>query len=50
MTPLLNIGMATKATLEDLDGNPDLTYSISMSVKSDIGDNNIFNVKSEVKK
>ena len=50
MTPLLNIGMSTKATIKDLDGNPDLTYGISVSIKSDIGETNIFNIKSEVKK
>ena len=42
--------MFTKAEIKDLDNNPDITYIISISIKSDIVDNNIFNVKSEVKK
>ena len=36
--------------LLDLDEKPDIEYSLNISVKSDIGENNIFNVKSEVKK
>ena len=50
ISPLLNLGMFTKAEIKDLDNNPDITYIISISIKSDITDNNIFNVKSEVKK
>ena len=42
--------MFTKAEIKDLDNNPDITYIISISIKSDITDNNIFNIKSEVKK
>ena len=48
--PLLNLGLATKANIKDLDGNPTIEYSISISVKSDIGENHIINAKSEVKK
>ena len=48
--PLLNLGVSKKTSTKDLDGNPDIEYKLSISVKSDIGDNNIFNVKSEVKK
>ncbi len=42
--PLLNLALSTKLKKEDLE------YNIGVSVKSDIGDNNIFNLKSEVKK
>ena len=48
--PLLNLGLSTKAEIKDLDNNPDISYIISISVKSDIGENNIINLKSEVKK
>ena len=48
--PLLNLGVSTKAEIKDLDNNPDVSYIIGISVKSDIGDNNIINLKSEVKK
>ena len=48
--PLLNLGLSTKAEIKDLDNNPDISYVVSVSVKSDIGDNNIINLKSEVKK
>ena len=48
--PLLNLGFSTKAKIEDLDGNPDIEYILTISAKSDIGENNIFNIKSEVKK
>ena len=48
--PLLNLGFSTKATILDLDEKPDIEYSVSISVKSDISENNIFNIKSEVKK
>jgi len=50
LAPMLNLGMSKKASTKDLDGNPDITYLLSISVKSDIGDNNIFNIKSEIKK
>ena len=50
ITPLLNLGFSTKATILDLDEKPDIEYSLDISVKSDIGENNIFNIKSEVKK
>jgi hypothetical protein len=33
-----------------LDNNPDISYIISVSAKSDIGENNIINLKTEVKK
>ena len=48
--PLLNLGLSTKIDKKDVDNNPDISYIISVSAKSDIGDNNIINVKSEVKK
>ena len=48
--PLLNLGFSTKAEIKDLDNNPDISYIIGISIKSDIGDNNIINLKSEVKK
>ena len=50
VSPLLNLALSTKADVKDLDGNPDITYLLSISVKSDISDNHIFNIKSEVKK
>ena len=50
ITPLLNLWFSTKATILDLDEKPDIEYSLDISVKSDIGENNIFNIKSEVKK
>ena len=50
ISPLLNLALATKAEIKDLDNNPDISYIISISAKSDIGDNNIFNIKSEIKK
>ena len=50
ITPLLNLGFSTKATILDLDDKPDIEYSLNISVKSDIGETNIFNIKSEVKK
>ena len=50
LAPLLNLALSTKADIKDLDNNPDISYIIGISVKSDIGDNNIINVKSEVKK
>ena len=50
ISPLLNLGLSTKAEIKDLDNKPKVSYIISISIKSDIGDNNIFNIKSEVKK
>ena len=50
VSPLLNLALSTKAEIKDLDNNPDISYIIGISVKSDIGDNNIINIKSEVKK
>ena len=50
ITPLLNLGFSTKASILDLDEKPDIEYNVSISVKSDISENNIFNIKSEVKK
>jgi len=50
ISPLLNLALSTKAEIKDLDNNPDISYIIGISVKSDIGDNNIINLKSEVKK
>jgi len=50
VSPLLNLALSTKAEIKDLDNNPDISYIISISAKSDIGENNIFNIKSEVKK
>ena len=50
VSPLLNLALFTKADIKDLDNNPDISYIISIGIKSDIGDNNIINLKSEVKK
>ena len=50
VSPLLNLGLSTKAEIKDLDNSPNISYIISVSVKSDISDNNIINLKSEVKK
>ena len=50
VSPLLNLAFFKKAEIKDLDNNPDISYIIGISVKSDIGDNNIINLKSEVKK
>ena len=50
VSPLLNLALSAKAEKKDLDNNPKLSYIIGVSIKSDIGDNNIINVKSEVKK
>ena len=50
LAPLLDLGFSTKAKIEDLDGNPDITYTLSISTKSNIQDDHIFNIKSEVKK
>ena len=48
--PLLNLGLYTKAEIKDLDNNPNISYIISISVISNIGETNIINAKSEVKK
>ena len=50
VAPLLDLGFKTKAEIKDLDDNPDITYTLSISVKSNISDEHIFNIKSEVKK
>ena len=50
ISPLLDLGFSTKADIKDLDGNQNITYLLSVSIKSDISENNIFNIKSEVKK
>ena len=50
VSPLLNLGFSTKAEIKRLDNTPDISYIIGISIKSDIGDNNIINIKSEVKK
>jgi len=50
LAPLLDLAVSTKADIKDLDGNPDITYLLSISAKSDISENHIFNIKSEVKK
>ena len=50
VAPLLDLGFKTKADIKDLDGNPDITYTLSISTKSNIQDEHIFNIKSEVKK
>ena len=50
VSPLLNLGFSTKAEIKKLDNNPDISYIIGVSIKSDIGDINIINIKSEVKK
>ena len=48
--PLLNLGLSAKKDIKDLDNNPNISYIISVSAKSNIQDENIINVKSEVKK
>jgi hypothetical protein len=50
ISPLLNLGFSTKAEIKGLEGILNVSYIISVSVKSDVGDNNIFNIKSEIKK
>ena len=50
VSPLLNLALLTKADIKDLDDNPDITYTLSISVKSNISDDHILNIKSEVKK
>jgi hypothetical protein len=48
--PLLNLALSKKADIKDLDNNPNISYIISVSAKSNIQDEHIINVKSEVKK
>ena len=48
--PLLNLAISAKKDIKDLDNNPNISYIIGVGIKSDIADNNIFNIKSEVKK
>ena len=50
LAPLLDLGFKTKAEIKDLDNNPDITYTLTISAKSNIQDEHIFNIKSEVKK
>ena len=50
VSPLLDLGFKTKAEIKDLDDNPDITYTLTISAKSNIQDEHIFNIKSEVKK
>ena len=50
LAPLLNLALSTKADIKDLDNNPDISYIISISTKSNIQDEHIINLKSEVKK
>ena len=50
VSPLLNLALSTKAEIKDLDNNPDISYIIGVSIKSNIADDNIINIKSEVKK
>ena len=50
ISPLLNLAFSAKKDIKDLDNNPNISYIIGVGIKSDIGDNNIFNIKSEVKK
>ena len=48
--PLLNLALSTKKDIKDLDNNPNISYIIGVSIKSNIIDENIINIKSEVKK
>ena len=50
ISPLLNLEFSTKAEIKKLDNLPDISYIIGVSIKSNIIDDNIINVKSEVKK
>ena len=50
LAPLLNLALSKKANIKDLDNNPKLSYIIGISTKSNIQDEHIINVKSEVKK
>ena len=50
LAPLLNLALSKKANIKDLDNNPKLSYIIGISTKSNIQDEHIINIKSEVKK
>ena len=50
LAPLLNLAISKKAFIKDLDNNPKLSYIIGISTKSNIQDEHIINIKSEVKK
>jgi hypothetical protein len=50
LAPLLNLAISKKANIKDLDNNPKLSYIIGISTKSNIQDEHIINIKSEVKK
>ena len=50
LAPLLNLALFKKADIKDLDNNPNISYIIGISTKSNIQDEHIINVKSEVKK
>ena len=50
ISPLLNLEFSTKAEIKKLDNLPDISYIIGVSIKSNITDDNIINIKSEVKK
>jgi hypothetical protein len=50
LAPLLNLGLSAKADKKDLDNNPKISYIISVSSKSNLVNEHIINVKSEVKK
>ena len=50
LEPLLNLALSKKTNIKDLDNNPKLSYIIGISTKSNIQDEHIINIKSEVKK
>ena len=50
LAPLLNLALSKKANIKDLDNNPNISYIIGISTKSNIQDEHIINIKSEVKK
>ena len=50
LEPLLNLALSKKVNIKDLDNNPNISYIIGISTKSNIQDEHIINVKSEVKK
>ena len=50
LAPLLNLALSKKVNIKDLDNNPKLSYIIGISTKSNIQDEHIINIKSEVKK
>ena len=50
ISPMLNLALSTKAEIKNVDNEPDISYIIYVGVKSDMHENNIFNIKSEVKK